>query len=75
MNTRTPATPKPAASLKLKRLYKRAGKPSGGLRNFVRTSDKEAVKSLAADWFHNKTANFSKPPLGLGSTKKKKGRN
>ena len=74
MSTREPAKTKPAASLALKRLYKKAGKPEGGLRNFARTSESETAKELAANWFHNKTANFSKPPKGIGNTRKKKNR-
>ena len=56
------------------RLYKKAGKP-GSLRSFARSVESDTAKELVANWFHNKTANFSKPPLGIGNTRKKKNRN
>ena len=68
---RTPATPQPAASKQLKRAHARSGK-SKTLRAFVRNSKDETIMSLGESWFHNKRANFSKAPLGVGSTRKKK---
>lgn len=82
MKTRTPATPNTrhepnkvaSYSKALKNLHRRYRKAGGelGLKQFVKTSENEDVQLLSADWFHNKTANFSKPPLGIGSTRKKK---
>lgn len=42
---------------------------SMSLREFARRQGGEAGER----WFHNKGANTSKPPLGIGSTRKKKG--
>ena len=75
MAARVPAKPKPAASLALKRLRKKSHDKKGSFREFVRTSEDERVKELAENWLHNKTANFSKPPQGIGNTRKKKNRN
>lgn len=30
------------------------------------------LRDAASKWFRNKRANFSKPPLGMGATRKKK---
>lgn len=43
------------------------------LKAFARSSTDEAVKAAARDWFHNKRANVSNPPQGIGCTRKKKG--
>lgn len=74
---RKPAIPKPSTQSALKTLHRKALKINGGLplKVFVRqcvTSPDQELKQKATDWFHNKGANFSKPPLGLGSTRKKK---
>ncbi len=74
---RKPATPKPSTQSALKTLHRRALKIHAGmpLKAFVRecaVSPDQELKQKANDWFHNKRANFSKPPLGLGSTRKKK---
>jgi len=68
--TGTP-TPKPAASKQLKRAHARSGKHVS-LRQFILTSDDETIQKLGADWLYNKRTNFSKAPLGIGSTRKKK---
>lgn len=72
--SREPAKYKPTASKRLKALFKKAKKAKfdGSMRDFVRTSEDKEVISLKDNWFHNKTANFSKETLGLGNTKKKK---
>jgi hypothetical protein len=44
---------------------------SMGLREFARRQGGEAGER----WLHNKRANTSRPPLGIGSTRKKKGSN
>jgi len=82
MKTRTPAkinsrheSGKVASYSKaLKNLHRRyrAGDGELGLKQFVKTSDNEEVQLLGADWLHNKTANTSNPPKGIGSTRKKK---
>ena len=74
MAERTPAKHKPAASLKLKRLRKKSPDKKGSFKEFVKTSEDDRVKAISADWLHNKTANFSKPPKGIGNTRKKKNR-
>ena len=79
MNNRIPAIPKTrhvhsnvaSYSKALKTLWRKAGRP-GSLKQFVSTSEDSQVKDLGPDWLYNKKANFSKPPLGLGNTKKKK---
>lgn len=82
MKTRTPANPNTrhefgkvaSYSKSLKTLHRRYREGGGelGLKQFVKTSENEDVQLLGADWLHNKTANFSRPPLGIGSTRKKK---
>lgn len=49
------------------RMVRREGSMS--LKEFARRQDDEASKR----WFHNKGANTSNPPLGIGCTRKKKG--
>lgn len=44
---------------------------SMSLKEFARRQGEEAGRR----WLHNKGANTSKPPLGIGSTRKKKGGN
>lgn len=46
---------------------KKANKQLGSLKAFARSLGDEAK-----NWFHNKRVNTSKPPLGLGRTRKKK---
>lgn len=72
MAERTPAKHKPSVSKLIKRMRAKSSDKMNSLRQFARNSDNEKVKSIAGDWFHNKTANFSKPPLGIGRTRKKK---
>lgn len=67
--TRTPAKPKPSKVKQIKKAWKVSGKRTS-LKEFARTD--EEVREIAKDWFHNKTANFSKPPIGLGRTRKRK---
>ncbi len=69
-NTRTPATPNESRSKAIKNLHKRSGKKTS-LKAFVRASQDKETQQFGAEWFHNKTANFSKLPLGIGSTRKK----
>lgn len=73
--SRTPATPKPSKAKLLKKLWKTETKKIGhsiSLKAFAKTNE-EVKDSIGSVWLHNKRANFSKPPLGLGSTRKKKG--
>lgn len=82
MKTRTPAkhntrrVPGKVAtySKALKNMHRRYRKGGGelSLKQFVKTSEDENIQLLGVDWLHNKTANFSNPPLGIGSTRKKK---
>lgn len=44
----------------------------GSLKEFARTLAAAGNES-AQRWLHNKRVNTSKPPLGIGSTRKKKG--
>ena len=69
---RVPAIPRPSASKKVKNLHKKFGKGQT-LMEFVRTFENKEYKQLFEDWMFNKRANFSKPPLGIGNTKRKKG--
>ena len=68
---RTPEKPVDSVAKKIKSIWKKAGK-SGSLKAFVKASEDKDMVQIRDFWFHNKTANFSKPPLGLGSTRKKK---
>jgi hypothetical protein len=84
MKTRIPAKPNTRHQLNkvashskaLKTLHRRYRKNGGdlGLKQFVKTSDNDDVQLLGVDWLHNKKANFSKPPMGLGSTRKRGGK-
>ncbi len=49
------------------RMVRREGSMS--LKEFARRQDDESSKR----WLHNKRANTSNPPLGIGNTRKKKG--
>jgi len=51
------------------RMVRREGSMS--LKAFAKRQDDEASKR----WFHNKGANTSNPPLGIGCTRKKKSSN
>lgn len=55
----------------IKAAHRKAGRHES-LKEFVKNSQDPVVLELKDQWFHNKTANFSNPPLGIGSTKKKK---
>jgi hypothetical protein len=78
IKARTPATPRvsekgePKFSTHLKRLHRKygQGKP---LKQYVQTLESDVDKQAVDNWLFNKKANFSKPPLGIGSTRKKKG--
>lgn len=83
--TRAVQYPKPSASLVLKRMYRKATLPTGepvksnmSMKAFVAgliQGNDEKLQRLHENWFFNKRTNFSKPPLGIGSTRKKKGKN
>lgn len=49
----------------------RQSNSSLSLKQWLRTQP--GLASQAADWFHNKRANTSKPELCLGKTRRKKG--
>lgn len=71
MKVREQQKPKKSASKYIKRAWARDGKPDT-LKVYARKlTDPDDVIQVK-NWFHNKKANFSKPPLGLGSTRKKK---
>ena len=65
---RTPAKAHESHARSLKTKYTKAG-GRGGLKAFVRNLKDDEGKIQASDWFFNKTANFSKPPLGIGRTR------
>jgi hypothetical protein len=79
IKARTPATPRvsekgePKFSTHLKRLHRKygQGKP---LKQYIQTLESDVDKQAIDNWLFNKKANFSKPPLGIGSTRNKKGR-
>ncbi len=60
----------PAETRRIRRWRRNEGTP--GLRQFARQKAKEGWEP-AVRWLHNKQINASKPPLGLGRTRKKKG--
>ena len=70
---RVPATPRPGASIKLKRLHRKYGQGQS-LKEYVQTLESDEDKQAVDNWLFNKKANFSKPPLGIGSTRRKKGK-
>lgn len=76
MATRTPDKMQPAAAFRLKSLFRKSYEKRKGvsLKQFVRESEDKEVRELAPRWFHNKSANASNPPKGIGSTRKKKKR-
>lgn len=65
---RVPAKPRESHSRSLKTKYTKAN-GRGGLKAFVRKLSDDEGKVQAEDWFHNKTANFSKPPQHIGRTR------
>lgn len=87
-NMRTPAVPLPSCALTLKRAHRRTrvrvrvvlddgsegwrwSRHAVPLKKFAARLAK-ADASGASAWLSNKSANFSKPPLGLGRTRKRK---
>jgi hypothetical protein len=68
MADRTPAKFKPAASRSLKTKHRKAG-AVGSLKAFVRSLKDDESRIQADDWFHNKRANTSTPPKGIGRTR------
>jgi len=84
-NDRTPDALAHSASKQVKDLWKKLAKKSGvALRAFARALHArdagqfcgctEDECKLASDWLSNKSANTSKPPQGIGSTRKKSGK-
>lgn len=78
MKEREPAKIRPAGQKTVKSAHRRRLKvePGISLKQFVKTQaslgDKE-FETAVKNWIFNKHANTSKPPLGLGATRKKKG--
>jgi hypothetical protein len=70
---RTPAVPRPSCAGSIKQAYKNSAK-NVPLRQFARELAKGdgSLSEKARNWFFNKNANFSKPPLGIGRTRKKR---
>jgi len=68
--------PKKSFSKSIKTSFRKAKKANKSLtlKQFVReAAETEMVEKEKVDaWLFNKGANFSKSPLGLGSTRKKK---
>lgn len=62
---------KPSTAAQLKRLHKTT-KSKLSLKQFAIAGEPEKVKELAVNWLHNKKVNVSKPPLGMGRTRKRK---
>ncbi len=67
-SNRTPAKAHESHSRSLKTKYRKAG-GRGGLKAFVRSLKDDEGRIQASDWFFNKRANFSKPPLCIGRTR------
>lgn len=70
---RTPAKHKPSTASQVKSAWKKLGS-SSSLKIFARAQTGSAGE-LSAAWFFNKKANTSKPPLGIGKTRRKKSKN
>ncbi len=80
MSKREAPLPKPGGSKAVKQAWAKSGRHSS-LKQFARSlvsgagvSRDQEIRVSAKDWFFNKTANFAKPPLGLGKTRRKKGK-
>lgn len=71
---RKPAQPQPSTSRTFKSLYNKSDK-SLSLKQFVQQLTSGPLSAQAHSWFFNKRANFSNPPLEIGSTRKRKGQN
>lgn len=59
-----------------KNAWIKAGRP-GSLKEFARNQAKDqgsGLKTMAVSWLHNKKVNASKPTLGWGKTRRKKGK-
>lgn len=65
---RVPAKAHESHARSLKTKYTKAG-GRGGMKAFVRKLTDDEGKIQAQDWFFNKTANFSKPPMRIGRTR------
>lgn len=71
LSTRKPTNPKSAASKAIKLLWKKSGKHEP-LKRFAKLESTPAVMEVKNTWLFNKKANPSKPPQGIGSTRRKK---
>lgn len=69
MKKREPAKAKPSASKYVRRVL--CKKQDGSVKEIARKAAADGNEK-AADWLFNKSANFSKPPLGIGRTRKRK---
>lgn len=72
MPERKVATPSTSTQKTVKTAFRKA-KPNLSLKVFVRTTTDPELLAAGKTWLKNKKANFAKPPLGLGATRKKKG--
>lgn len=76
MTERKPAVHKPSAQSALKTLHRKFKKANEylSLKEFVRSLSPDKDRDLfekVTNWLHNKRENFTKPPMGLGATRKK----
>lgn len=65
-------SPLGSISKRIKSIWKTAGRP-GSLKSYVASQGGEFGK-LKDAWLHNKRANFSKSPQGIGHTRGRKGK-
>ena len=74
MKERTPGNVVASRSREVKRAWKQAGKPTS-LKVWAHETamGSDDAAEMSRNWFHNKRVNTSKPPKGIGSTRKKKG--
>ena len=79
---RTPAKPKKSTRKSVVHAWRKSRREAGtdflSLKTFARIKASKGVDEAGdlsercSTWLFNKSANFSKPPQGIGSTRKKK---
>jgi len=66
---RTPTKLRESHSRSLKTKHRKGGYPGESLKDFVRRQTDDETRIQREDWLHNKRANTSKPPRGIGRTR------
>jgi hypothetical protein len=75
-SNRVPATPRKSFAKTIKNSWEKLTSKKIPLRvwakSYVDIPGAIPLQKMIGDWLFNKSANFSKPPLGIGSTRNKK---